>query len=125
MKDHNFLMVSLSHSLAITYFYAYTTVLEQMITPFGFNGPQASYLSASFQFAGIVGGVVCSVILAKTGPKAFKVTSIVLLSFTALSKSHQQYKIILALVCVHLSIMSSSFPLLMCVSCVNGFINLA
>ena len=49
----------------MAYFATFTTVLEQMIVVHGFTSRQASYLGALFNIGGIIGGISCSIFLAK------------------------------------------------------------
>lgn len=48
MKDSNFVLSSMSHALAISYYFAFTTVITQMIVVYDFTSNEASYLSSAF-----------------------------------------------------------------------------
>lgn len=84
VKDKSFVFSVLSHSMIIGFFFSFTTVLEQMIKIYDFTSLQASYLSSAFQFAGIVSGILCSLILTKKGPKSFKGASLIIIGMTIL-----------------------------------------
>ena len=76
-------------------------------------------------------------LLTRTGPGAFRVVSIVIFAFTAISKCSLfswdgMFKLLfysiyiyIALGLLHLSITSSNYTLLMLATCANGFICLA
>jgi len=66
--NRDFVLVAGSHSLAITYFYIFTTVLAQMVGVYRFTQTQASYLSTAYQISGILSGILCSGYLTNAGP---------------------------------------------------------
>ena len=86
-RNKNFLLVAISHGLAITYFYIFTTLIAQMIGAYGYSQTNASYLSTAYQIAGIISGVLCSAYLAKAGSDSFRRTSLILIVATMGSKT--------------------------------------
>jgi hypothetical protein len=84
--DKDFLFSTLAHSIAIGHFFAFTTVLEAMIIPFGFTSIDASYLSTAYQASGIISGFLCSWVLTRKGPRYFKAASLTVLILTLISK---------------------------------------
>jgi FLVCR family feline leukemia virus subgroup C receptor-related protein len=78
------MLSTFSSALVIGYFYSITTVLEEMMALYDFTDTQSSYLGTLFEFAGILGGIACSIILTKS-PK-YKLTSILISVLTIISK---------------------------------------
>ena len=124
-KNIPFLLCALSHSLALSYYFAFTSVIEQLILVYNFTSDKSSYLSTAFQFAGIVGGILCSFILTKTGARGFKISSILIIFLTIFSKKLFLYDIFLAFIGWYISLINKNYAFLMTSTVLNGFFNLA
>ncbi len=80
------MLSTFSHSFAFGHFYAFTTVLGQIILPYGFTAIDASYMSTAYQFSGIISGILTSMIMTKLGPKRFRIVTIIIEIMTLISK---------------------------------------
>ncbi|TNV79343.1 hypothetical protein FGO68_gene10913 [Halteria grandinella] len=114
LKNSSFIKVALSHSLAMTFFFSFVTVLEQMISVYGFTSTQASYLSTALQIAGLLGGAIYSIILTKLGSGTFKATSLVIIGGTFIT-----------LILFHFLLQTRNYYLLLTATCLNGFFSLS
>eukprot|EP00347_Sterkiella_histriomuscorum_P005469 403356498 len=108
VRNKSFVFTGLASSLMMGFFFAFTTVLEQMVVIYNFSLTQTSYLGSIYQFAGIGGGIVTSIVL--TYFPRYKPTSIVIASLTFLSY-----------IKVHFAIYSQSFAFLVVAIIFNGF----
>eukprot|EP00347_Sterkiella_histriomuscorum_P005502 403356370 len=108
VRNKSFVFTGLASSLMMGFFFAFTTVLEQMVVIYNFSLTQTSYLGSIYQFAGIGGGIVTSIVL--TYFPRYKPTSIVIASLTFLSY-----------MMVHFAIYSQSFAFLVVAIIFNGF----
>jgi hypothetical protein len=66
VKNLNFQLIAWSVGLQIAYFFAFTTVLADMIYPFNFiDAKEVSYLGSFFELMGICGGFLSSYLIFK------------------------------------------------------------
>ena len=89
IKSKEFVFAFVAHSLVISYYFSVVTLIMQIIGVYGFSSDQASYLMTAFQFTGIAGGLLSSMILTRLGTSYFKSASLVIITFTILSKQSQ------------------------------------
>jgi hypothetical protein len=85
MASKNFMLQFISHCVVLAYFYTFTALLEQFIGIYGFTSQQASYLIAGFQFCGMAGGVLTTILLTRYGCEYFKTASLIIISSTFFS----------------------------------------
>jgi hypothetical protein len=48
IKDNDWVVSTISHSLCLAYYFSFTTVITPMISVYGFTSDQASYLSSAY-----------------------------------------------------------------------------
>jgi hypothetical protein len=59
-------MSGLATAISTGYFAAISTFLPSMVTIYGFSASDGAYLGTCFEFSGIAGGIITSIIVTKT-----------------------------------------------------------
>ncbi|CDW84415.1 major facilitator superfamily protein [Stylonychia lemnae] len=109
LKNRNFMQTSVANGMIMGYFFALTTVLTQMISLYDFTDSQSSQIGSTYLFAGIIGGIITSVIL--TYQPRYKLVSIVITLAT-----------LGTYVLTYFAILSKNYGFLMASQVINGFI---
>ena len=66
LRDGNYCLLWLAFSLLLATFNALLTLVNQVVSPFGYSNDDASYAGMALIVAGLVGAGVCSVIMERT-----------------------------------------------------------
>jgi hypothetical protein len=66
VNNKGFVLTTLSSTILVSYFLTLSSVLTDIVYVYGFNINEASYLGTMFLVAGIIGGIVTSIIVTKT-----------------------------------------------------------
>ena len=83
MRNGNYLRLMFGSSLLISCTYAFPTVMDQIIEPYGYNSSDSSNYGALWNLFGIIGGVI--VVFVLNWKPAFKIVTIVITVLTAIT----------------------------------------
>lgn len=67
LKQRNFLLLFIGFSMGLGVFNALITLIEQIVSPCGYNSTDAGIFSACLVVSGLVGAAIAGIILEKTG----------------------------------------------------------
>ena len=65
LKNKDFMLVMVSSSIVVSLSYSFPTVLEQVLLPYGYTSRDASIFGVLYMLAGILGGVIASLVLTR------------------------------------------------------------
>ena len=96
MKNHkNFVLASIASSVGIVYYFVFTTLIDQIIEPFGITSSSFfGSLGIIFNSCGMVGGIITATILGKY-PTLFKHAGLTIATLTLVTLSVFVYAVYL------------------------------
>ena len=80
-QNKDFVYVMLASSITVSLSYSFPSILEQILLPYGYTSRDASIFGVLYMLAGIIGGIIASLILTRDPIFRYSTNVIITLAF--------------------------------------------